>query len=254
MDKNELLAATFEAGVPPLETLLTEVRSTSTRQVIACRSVLRFNTQQLGVLLPADFEPVASRTAQSVKIALAGIAEVGEIISTAAERGIKLDFFSVSCPVRMLTRGNIAELLETAFEENFFPDPAKLCLEFPAQLLFEDSGPVAERLAQLRFMGVKTAISGFGDPFCPTMRLAAFPFDYAILERGITSLMENDNTAASASSLVSYVRGLGIEAIATGAVGNEIISRFYQSDCTGYIPEPDRLLTLDEALPDKKGY
>ena len=252
MDKNQLLTATLESGIPPIETKLIEIRSTATRQQTALRSVQQLNTQQLGILLPEDFDPVATRTNQCVNLALANISDVAELLETASERKIKLDFISVSCPVRMIARGDIAGLLNTAFfEENIFLDPTKLCLEFPPEILLEDSAKISEKLSELRFMGIKTAIRDFGNAFCPTMRLREFAFDYAILDQSVTDLMENDATEHTASSLVSFVRGLGIEAVAVGATGNEIISRFYQSDCTLYIPEPNRLLSPDEALPDK---
>lgn len=254
MDKNQLLRAALESGVDPVETKLVALNSTATRQTTAYRTVLQLNTQQLGVLYPAEYEPVASRTVQSVNLALSNITDVADIIETAAERGIKVDWFSVACPVRMISKGSISRLLGELFEDVSFPAPSKLCLEFPSQILFEDSETVSRELGALKFLGVKTAVSGFGDAYCPVMRIGSFPFNYVILDRSVTALMENNETSNSAMSLTALIRGYGIEVVAEGAVGNEIISRFYQSDCGGYIPEPDRLLSIDEALPDRKGY
>lgn len=251
MEKNELLRATLECGVEPIEIRFVPVMSTTTRKPFAYRTVLQLNTQSLGVLLPADYEPVASRTVQCINLSLTNITDIAEIIRFAKERGIKADWFSAACPVRMLTKGSAAKLLGEHFREIGFPDPSKLCLEFPSQVLFEDRDKAARELSSLRFMGIKTILTGYGDEYCPTLRLSGFPFDYVILDRSVTDKMAAPNSVKSTSAMIAYIRGLGIEVIAEGASGNELISEFYRSDCQGYIPEPGRLLTKAEALPDK---
>jgi EAL domain-containing protein (putative c-di-GMP-specific phosphodiesterase class I) len=252
MGKNELLRATLESGVEPIEIRYVPVMSTSTRKPFAYRTVLQLNTQSLGVLLPADYEPVASRTVQCLNLALTNITDIAETITHSKERGIKADWFSAACPVRMLIKGSAAKLLSEHFEEIEFPDPSKLCLEFPSQVLFEDRDKAAKELSSLKFMGVKTILTGFGDEYCPTLRLAGFPFDYVILDKSVSDKMASQNSARSTSALIAYIRGLGIEVIADGAKGNELISDFYRSDCQGYIPEPGKLLTEAEALPDRR--
>jgi EAL domain-containing protein (putative c-di-GMP-specific phosphodiesterase class I) len=251
MDKNELLRATLESGIEPIEIKFVPVMSTSTRQTFAYRTVMQLNTQSLGVLLPADYETVASRTVQCVNLALSNITDISETISLAASRGAKADWFSAACPVRMLTKGSAAKLLSEHFSEIGFTNHTKLCLEFPSQILFEDREKAAYELNALRFMGIKTALAGYGDEYCPTLRLAGFPFDYVILDRSVTEKMAAPDSSKSTSAMIAYIRGLGINVIANGASGNDIVSEFYRADCTGYIPEPDRLLSRDEALADR---
>lgn len=254
INRNEMLRATLESGVDPIEIRLVPINSTSTRQTFAYRTVCQLNTQSLGVLLPADYGPVAGRTVQCVNLALANITAISDIIQLAKERRIKTDFFTAVCPPRMLLRGSASKLLAEHFSEIGFSDPSRLCLEFPAQLLFEERERAAYELNALRFMGIRTALAGYGDEFCPTLRLAGYPLDYVVLDSGVSAQMAAPETLKSASALIAYIRGLGIEVIAEGARGNDLISEFFRSDCVGYIPEPERLLPLTEALPDQRGY
>ncbi|NLW74726.1 MAG: EAL domain-containing protein [Clostridiales bacterium] len=254
MDKSELLRATLESGVEPIEIKLVPVRNTLTRGVMAYRTVAQLNTQSLGVLLPDQYGPVASRNALCVKLALSNIAEISEIIEYASENGIKAEWFSAACPVRMITKGSAAELLGGLFEDIGFSDPTRLCLEFPSQVLFEDREKAAAELNALRFMGIKTAICDFGDEFCPVGRLSGFPFDYAILDRSVTLRLAQEETTRSSAALIAFVRGCGIEVIAEGAADSNLISELYRADCGGYIPEPDNLLSWQKALSGRGGY
>lgn len=252
MDKNELLAKTLDSGIAPIEIKFIPVMSTSTRQTFAFRTVMQLNTQSLGVLLPADYEPVAARTVQCLNLALSNIADISDFIALAKDYGIKIDWLSAACPVRMLTKGSAAKLLDEHFSEIGFSDPSQLCLEFPSQVLFENREKAASELNALKFMGIKTVLTGYGDDYCPTLRLAGFPFDYVILDRNVTQKMAAPESAQSVSALIAYIKGLGIDVIAEGVTGNELISDFFRADCRGYIPEPDKLLSMSEALPDKR--
>ncbi len=254
MDRNELLAATLNSGIEPIEIRLIEIKSTSTRQTVAYRTECQLNTQSLGILLPADYTPVAARTVQSVNLALANITKISDILNIAKKRGHKLDYLTAACPARMLQKGSAAALLKEHFAEIGFSDHSCLCLEFPAQILFEERERVAQELNALRFMGVRTALWGYGDEFCPTQRLVGYPFDYVFLDSSVTHKMADPNLSASASALVAYVRGLGIEVVAEGAVGNDLISEFYRSDCSSYIPEPDISREVDQVFPGARGY
>ena len=151
MDKSELLRATLESGVEPIEIKLIPVRNTSTRSVMAYRTVAQLNTQSLGVLLPDQYGPVASRTAQCVNLALSNIAEISDIIEYASENGVKAEWFSAACPVRMITKGSAAKLLGELFLDIGFSDPTRLCLEFPSEVLFEDREKAAAELNALRY-------------------------------------------------------------------------------------------------------
>lgn len=197
------------------------------------RSFLQINSLELGTLTYRQYRFVARRAKQGealVRRHIHGI--LREIPQMMQEQRMA----AVNVPVyaRTLQSGKLAEILFEAF--SLFPNvqPAMVCVELSADILYEDVGLARERIEELHALGVKVAIGEVGDEFCPIFRLASFPFEYVFLDAYAVAHLLDDNAEQSVGALISYLHTLQARVIAPELESAAQIERAREFGCDGY--------------------
>ena len=95
--------------------------------------------------------------------------------------------------------------------------PAALTIEVAERVLVEDSGLIADRLTELRGLGVKLAIDDFGTGYASLAYLRQFPLDTIKIDPSFVAGLGHDDTLALLTRTVVQVgRDLGLRVIAEG--------------------------------------
>jgi EAL domain-containing protein (putative c-di-GMP-specific phosphodiesterase class I) len=92
----------------------------------------------------------------------------------------------------------------------------------------------AARIAELRSLGVKVAISEVGDEYCPVFRLTTLAFDYAFLDRYATDSLLGDGAERIAGSLVGFLHYLKVKVVAPLLETEEQCAAAEAVGCDGY--------------------
>lgn len=207
----------IDSGVQPLELYYQNVVSTEFKAPVAYRSQLRVSDPDLGVLLPEQYLPVALRTVQSLELAYWNLQALLDTVNSLEEKEISFDWLSMYTPVRMLMKTDMVAKVAKILSENEFLYPGKVLFEFPEELLYEDMSEAAPRIAALREMGVKTAVSGFGSAFCPAMRLASLSLDYVIMDASVAGNLVDPAGGIASAALINFVLDTGAAVVLDGA-------------------------------------
>ena len=93
---------------------------------------------------------------------------------------------------------------------------------------------MANGLRVLKSYGVKSALVGYGDEFCPAPRLASLPFDYVMLDEQVLADLMNPEKELSVEALIKYVSTFGTECIALGRTTAEESERLVRIRAFGY--------------------
>ncbi len=242
----ENVQAALEAGVEPISLRYKPVYSCSSKKPIAICSRMLLNSTVLGELTPEQYEVVADRTVRSEKLALWGITYAQRIVQKLGSTGVDLSFISVRCPVRA-AKAAFARSLERLMLKYDFKSCEKLCLEFPISILFEQEGEVNAALNELKKSGVQTMISGFGEEFCPTMRLSSISFDYVLLHPQQSEKLKHPSSAQTAVSLISFIKNNGAKVIVPDIDNERALVEMQREDCIGYLPKTP-FMTYDQLL------
>ena len=241
-----LIDETLNSGLDPIELLATPIRSPLTDLPVAYRTHLRINSVEVGVIQPEQYDPVASRTSQCVSLALWNFRRVCDLAKDLREISSAIGFFTVRTPSRILTKGKIGDLVETVLKEAGYDDPSNVCFEFPRESVFSDTEAMANGLRVLKSYGIKSALVGYGDEFCPAPRLASLPFDYVMLDESVLADLMNPEKELSVEALIKYVSTFGAEYIALGRTTAEESERLVRIRAFGYEDKDPTAITESE--------
>lgn len=248
MKLSDKVKALIESGAEPLVLHYEPVRFFQTAEALV-RTSLVVNSLELGTLTMREYRFVARRTKQGDRLVERHLTKLCREIPTLLAEGQKVSCFTVPVYARLLRDGLLAKmLLETLA---LFPavSPSLLCLELSADILYEDMEEAAARIAELRAIGVKVAISEVGDEFCPLFRLGSVAFDYAFLDRYATDSLLGDGAERIAGSLVGFLHYLKVRVIAPHLESEEHRAAAEAVGCDGYTVGtecPPEEVTADE--------
>ena len=241
-----LIDETLNSGLDPIELLASPINSPVTNLPIAYRTRLRINSVEVGVIQPEQYDPVASRTSQCVSLALWNFRRVCDLAKDLREISSAIGFFTVRTPPRILTKGKIADLVETVLRDADYDSPSNICFEFPRESVFSDTEAMANGLRALRSYGIKSALVGYGDEFCPAPRLASLPFDYVMLDEAVLQDLMNPEKERSVEALVNYISTFGAEYIALGKTNAAECERLIRIRAFGYEDKEPTVITESE--------
>jgi len=123
---------------------------------------------------------------------------------------------SVNLSMRQINSPRFPESVAAALAESGLP-PEALTLEVTERVLVEDGGLMAERLADLRRLGVRLAIDDFGTGYASLAYLRGLPVDIIKIDPSFVAGLGHDETLTLLTrTIVQVGRDLGIQVVAEG--------------------------------------
>jgi diguanylate cyclase (GGDEF)-like protein/PAS domain S-box-containing protein len=188
-----------------------------TEQVVGFEALLRWQHPTLGAVGPDRFVPVAEGSGEIVPI---GRWVLAEATRTAARwqraHPTRPLTMAVNVSARQLVGGMLLQHVAEALSESGIV-PSSLVLEVTETALVTDAAAVAERLAELRALGVRLALDDFGTGYSSLSYLRQFDVDVLKIDRSFVSLLDGSpDDAAIVHGLVQLGRTLRLEVVAEG--------------------------------------
>ena len=172
-------------------------------RVVGFEALIRWDHPTLGVVLPERFLPAAEDIGLIVDV---GRWVLREACTTAARwqrehpqtAGLSM---AVNVSPSQLASAGLVEAVAEALEESGL-SPSALVLELTESVLVRDPVLAAERLRQLRALGVRLALDDFGTGYSSLSHLRQFAVDILKIDRSFVS------TIGDAEALPAILRGL----------------------------------------------
>ena len=234
--------------------------SISTSDLIGAEALLRWRHPERGLVMPADFIPLAEETGLIVAIG-------GWVLKTACAQtqawrraGLGDIRMMVNLSTRQFREGNLPEVVASALAETGCK-PARLVLEITETLLAKDLSDATLALYELRDMGIKILLDDFGIGFSSLSSLKLFPIDTLKIDKlFIDGCATNPDDAAIVAAVMSMAQSLRLNVIAEGVETPEQLAFIRSQRCQamqGYLfsrPVPaaefERLLAEGRRLPE----
>ena len=164
---------------------------------------------------PADFLDVAEDSGLIVPLG-------AWVLSTACAQGAAWRAaswnvgVSVNLSMRQISSPRFPESVAAALAGSGLP-PEALTLEVTERVLVEDAGPIVDRLASLRRLGVRLAIDDFGTGYASLAYLRGLPVDIIKIDPSFVAGLGHDETLTLLTrTIVQVGRDLGIQVVAEG--------------------------------------
>ncbi|MBE9079377.1 EAL domain-containing protein [Romeria aff. gracilis LEGE 07310] len=231
-----------------------------TGQLVGAEALLRWQHPTLGMVLPAEFIPIAEETGL--------ILPIGEwVLRTACNQlkqwqsqplpeGFKL---SVNLSARQFQQPDLVEVVQQILAETAVK-AAALELEVTESLIMADVKVTTEMLSQLHQQGVALALDDFGTGYSSLGYLRQFPFDTLKIDRSfVQDVTESSEAAAVVKAIVTLAKSLGLGIVAEGIETRSQLTYLQSLQCDegqGYHfarPEPAAAIALRFPQPTSVG-
>jgi diguanylate cyclase (GGDEF)-like protein/PAS domain S-box-containing protein len=196
--------------------------------VAGCEALLRWEHPSRGLLSPAEFVPFAERAGLIVPLGQWALAHATD--QAAAWRAAGADLFvSLDVSARELHDVDFTSNIRSALASSGL-DPRALCIEIGESTVLADPERVPQRLAELRSLGVLTALDSFGEGSASLRDLSELPLD-------ILKLISAGPHAGSLprrallAGVVAAAHELGISVIADGVEHEHELGELIAAGC-----------------------
>lgn len=192
-------------------------------QIIGVEALVRWNHPSLGPISPNVFIPLAEDTGL--------IAEIGEWILRAAciqnkkwQNDFKTEIrMAVNVSGYQFKQNNFVEIVSKILEETGL-DPCYLELEITETILLETGMDVAEKMAELKKLGIHFSMDDFGTGYASLSYLKYFPFDKLKIDKSfIDGITINYEDKTIVEAIINMTKTMGIEVLAEGVENAEQI-------------------------------
>ncbi|TEU00418.1 MAG: EAL domain-containing protein, partial [Dehalococcoidia bacterium] len=202
-----------------------------TGQVVGLEALLRWQHPERGLVLPAEFIPVAEETGL--------ILPLGEwVLRTACaqnkawqEAGLPPLRVAVNLSARQFQQRSLIDMVAQVLQETGM-DPHWLALEITEGVAMQDVDFTIAMLRGLREMGIQIAIDDFGTGYSSLSYLKRFPIDAVKIDRSfVRDLTVDPNDAAIATTVITMAHNLKLSVIAEGVETEEQLAFLRRHRC-----------------------
>jgi len=187
----------------------------STRRVVGVEALVRWRHPKRGVMEPDEFIPLAEETGRIVAIGRWVMDEACRQAAAWETHGHRIGV-SVNVSATQLDRDGLAEDVRRALDESGI-EPASLTLEIAETALMRDVPTASTRLEQIKALGVRVAVDGFGTGSSSLAYLRQLSADALKIDRTfIAGIASSSESAAIIHTLVALGKLLDVETLAEG--------------------------------------
>ncbi|UWZ34086.1 EAL domain-containing protein [Dactylosporangium roseum] len=182
--------------------------------IIGAEALVRWAHPEKGDITPDRFIPLAEETGLILPLGY-------EVLNTACRAAAGWRHagplrISVNLSPRQVQDPALVLYVRQTLLHSGLP-PESLTLEITESLLSEDAEVAANRLAELKALGVRLAVDDFGTGYSSLSRLHAFPIDILKIPKPfVDGVAQGPEQAALARAIVDLAVALGLDVVAEG--------------------------------------
>jgi diguanylate cyclase (GGDEF)-like protein/PAS domain S-box-containing protein len=204
-------------------------------ELVGFEALARWWHPQRGIVLPADFIPVAEDAGLIVPIGEWVLREACRQLRLwherfRARRGLSM---SVNCSARQFARSDFPARFERILGDTGL-DPSSLKLEITESVLMEGSEAVTSLFARLKDMGIELHLDDFGTGYSSLSYLHRFPLDALKIDRSFVAQLDAPDSGdgpAFVRSIVALARSRRMGVIAEGVETAEQVAHLRGLQC-----------------------
>ena len=202
-----------------------------TESCVGMEALLRWKDEELGVVSPAEFIPIAEQSGIILPLGDWVFEQAFRHIIEWQEQGINVPPIAINCSAAQLKRVDFLPKL-LALLDQYKVDPALLEIEVTESILIEDPEGCAELLRQVSRLGITLALDDFGTGYSSLSYLKNLPFDSVKIDQVfIRDIMNDESNAALTNGIIRLSHSLGLKVIAEGITNVEQLALLREYGC-----------------------
>jgi diguanylate cyclase (GGDEF)-like protein len=199
--------------------------------VSGMEALLRWTNDELGVVTPAEFIPVAEETGLILGIGEWVLRNACRQAKVWVDEGLPVARMAVNVSGQQFVLKDFPQLVAAIIKETGI-EASMLELEITESVVMKDEVWAEQALAQLKEQGVMLAIDDFGTGYSSFGRLRHFAVDRLKIDRSfMTSLIDCSDDRAIAAAIIEMSRSLRINVTAEGVESFPQLLFLQEHDC-----------------------
>lgn len=213
----------------------------ATRKVIGMEALIRWKTQEGGLISPAKFIPLAEKNGLIVPIGKFVLQTACFQNKTWQEAGLKKINVAVNVSGFQFGQKDFVENVLAALDEAGL-DPQFLELEITETTIMENLEGAVQKLNKLKEAGIGISIDDFGTGYSSLSYLQKLPLDAIKIDISfIRNVATNPNDAAIVKAIIAMANNLNLKVIAEGVEDEQQLEFLREHKCDiiqGYLFSP----------------
>jgi diguanylate cyclase (GGDEF)-like protein/PAS domain S-box-containing protein len=184
--------------------------------LVGVEALLRWRSEEIGMVSPGDFIPLAEDTGL--------IHPIGEWVIRQAcfqnkawqNAGLPPTRVAVNVSANQFKAGQVAGIVRKALQDSGLA-PRYLEVELTESVMLGDSAVAEAQMAELRAMGVSLSLDDFGTGYSSLGYLSRFPLDKLKIDQTfVRNITSEQRSAAIAQATIALAQGLSLSVVAEG--------------------------------------
>ncbi len=186
-------------------------------RVIGAEALMRWQHPERGIVLPAEFIPLAEETGLILPLGRWALQSAcSQLVAWARHPETARFAMAVNVSARQFHHPDFVEEVLDVLKSTG-ADPRKLKLELTEGLLIEDVESTVAKMIRLKDIGIGLSLDDFGTGYSSLSYLKSLPLDQLKIDQSfIRDVLIDPNDAAIACAIVSLSQILGLSVIAEG--------------------------------------
>ena len=186
-------------------------------KVVGVEALLRWNHPLRGIVMPADFIPIAEETGLILPLGQWALAKACEQLAAWASSPIASSLsIAVNVSVRQFRHPDFVEQVVAEIDRTGII-PNRLKLELTESLLADGTEVTLAKMGTLKALGVTLALDDFGTGYSSLSALKRLPLDQLKIDRSFVADLLNDRADAAISrTIITLAHSMGLEVVAEG--------------------------------------
>jgi diguanylate cyclase (GGDEF)-like protein/PAS domain S-box-containing protein len=192
----------------------------ATGELKAVEALLRWRDPETGIVMPADFLPLAEENGSIIQIGAWVLQRALADLKAWQELGIDVQL-SLNLSGRQLQHHDLVNDIAAALQSHEI-QPSRLRLEVAEPALMNDSDSADRTVRALHALGVQTAIDNFGTGYSSLGLVRGFAVQAVKIDKSLVSSCPNKRECAAIVGAVgALAKNLGLTVIASGVETEE---------------------------------
>ncbi|WP_046004978.1 EAL domain-containing protein [Pseudoalteromonas rubra] len=208
------------------------------RKVVGAEALLRWHSEKLGPISPAEFIPLAEQTGF--------IIDLGKFVLNSAATALQQFHARFNASLRLAVNLSPRQFYDPQLLShvehliaNCELQPGTLELEITEGLLLSGDSAIKATLDTLQKMGVLISMDDFGTGYSSLNYLRQYPFDVLKIDQSfIADMHTGSESAYLVKNIITMAHGMGLKVIAEGIEDHEQLNRLVEFNCNigqGYL-------------------
>jgi diguanylate cyclase (GGDEF)-like protein/PAS domain S-box-containing protein len=202
-----------------------------TMKMVGSEMLLRWNHPNEGVIMPADFIPIAESAQLILEIGYWTIEEACKQILQWRETSHEPFFIAINLSVIQIREKDFLSRITDLIYHYHIP---RNCLEFEVteSILLSESERSIEIINQLKLMGIKLSIDDFGTGYSSFDYIRKLPLDKIKIDKSfIQDIPEDSNSITIVKTILNMASEMNLEVVAEGVETDQQLEFLKQNNC-----------------------